>query len=80
MSHQNRSKTSRRDTDNPTPDMVRELRAEVGLTQTEFGKAGMYSLRACQDWESGERRMHPFVWQAYLHIFGRKELKRADQG
>ena len=72
--HQNRSKLRNRPGDNPTPEMVKALRADSGLTQTAFGELGFYSMRIVQDWEGGQRRMPPLVWLAYSHMLGVQEL------
>ena len=47
----------------PTPEEVREMRARLSMTQTQFGEYLRCSLRAVQQWESGERTMHPGLWE-----------------
>ena len=63
--HQNRSKKTKRPGDNPTPQMIRELRESRGMTQAQFAELGFYSEKAVIEWEDGTRRMHPMVWFAY---------------
>jgi len=75
--HQNRSK-NKRPGDNPTADMIRSLRERHSLTQTEFAHLGHYSMRACQDWEAGVRRMHPLTWMAYRHMLDEQDLPRVQ--
>jgi len=47
----------------PAPAEIRRLRLEHGLTQEAAGAAIYHSRRAWQDWERGERRMSPALWQ-----------------
>lgn len=53
---------------NPSPDEVKAAREWAGLTQTEAGSMVHTSCRAWQQWEAGDRRMHPAFWE----LFGRK--------
>lgn len=46
----------------PTPEQVRQLRASCGLTQAAFGALIHASLRAVQNYEGGQRRMHAGLW------------------
>lgn len=50
---------------NPTKEEVCAARAATGLSQTAAGALVHSSLRAWQDWESGERRMHPATWELF---------------
>lgn len=36
------------------------------MTQTQAGAAVFGTLRTWQDWEAGNRRMHPGLWALYL--------------
>lgn len=45
---------------------VKQLRALLGLNQTEFGAMLHSSMRSVQQWESGERKMHPSTWELAL--------------
>lgn len=51
---------------NPTPAEILAARNAAGLTQTEAGMMVKSSLRAWQQWESGDRRMHPGLWELFL--------------
>ena len=48
---------------NPSPDAIKALRESAGLTQTDFGVEMHSGLRTVQDWESGQSRMHPGLWE-----------------
>lgn len=50
---------------NPTPAEIIELRHTYDLTQTEAANLVYAGLRTWQDWESGERRMHPAIWELF---------------
>ena len=65
-SHQNRSKTNRGGVHNPTPAEVLAAREKAEMTQTQAGQLIYGTLRSWQDWESGERRMHPQMFEAFL--------------
>jgi DNA-binding transcriptional regulator YiaG len=51
---------------NPKPDAVRQARQAVGLTQTEAAKTVSASMRAWQQWESGERAMPPGLFELFM--------------
>ena len=51
----------------PAARLIRQTRIARGLTQKEAGAACMSALRSWQDWEYGKRRMHPAIWQVFLH-------------
>lgn len=50
----------------PTTEMIKAERAAAGLTQTEAAARIYCTLRAWQDWEGGQRRMHPQFWESWL--------------
>lgn len=50
---------------NPTPDEVRAAREAAGLTQTSAAALIHGTLRAWQEWEAGNRRMHPGLWELF---------------
>ncbi len=64
--HPNRSKTNRQTKANPTTKEILAARERAGLTQTAAGELIYGSLRTWQDWESGERRMHPGLFELFL--------------
>lgn len=47
----------------PTPAQVRALLEQSGKTQLEFGELVYRSVRAVEDWLSGQRRMPPDSWE-----------------
>lgn len=63
--HPNRSKARTGPGITPTPEQVRELRSRLKLTQTEAAAVVYFSMRAWQEWEAGERRMLPAVWELF---------------
>lgn len=63
--HPNRSKGAPSIARNPTPAEIREAREAAGLTQTEAAAVVLATLRTWQDWEAGERRMHPVTWHCW---------------
>ena len=50
---------------NPTPDEIRTKREQVGLTQTAAAHVVYSTCRAWQQWEAGDRRMHPGLWELF---------------
>jgi len=51
----------------PTPDEIKEAREAAGLTQSQAAeKIFSKSYRSWQDYERGERRMHPAIWWCFL--------------
>lgn len=52
----------------PSPDaeQVRLARQNAGLTQTQAGALVHCSLRTWQQWEAGDRGMHPAFWELFL--------------
>jgi len=59
--HPNRGRPS--GASNPAPEAIKALRLSLGLSQTAFGALVHAGLRTVQDWEAGERRMHPGLWE-----------------
>jgi putative transcriptional regulator len=50
---------------NPDPADIRAAREKAGLTQTEAGALIYSTLRTWQDWEGGQRRMHPGLMELF---------------
>ena len=50
----------------PKAATIRQLRHHLGLNQTEFGALLHSSMRAVQQWESGERKIHLSTWELAL--------------
>lgn len=49
----------------PTPQQIRAAREAAGLTQTKAGELLHSTCRAWQQWEAGDRRMHPAFWELF---------------
>jgi DNA-binding transcriptional regulator YiaG len=47
----------------PTPEQIKDLRTKAGRTQAECAAMLHTSLRSYQQWEAGDRRMHPAFWE-----------------
>lgn len=50
---------------NPTPAEVRAAREAAGLSQTSAAALIYCTLRGWQEWEAGNRRMHPAFWELF---------------
>lgn len=50
---------------NPLPAEIRAARTAAGLTQTEAAAVIYCTLRIWQQWEAGDRRMHPAFWELF---------------
>lgn len=64
-SHPNRSKRPDAAGANPDPSEIRAAREACGMTQTAAAAVIYCTLRAWQDWEGGQRRMHPASWDLW---------------
>jgi DNA-binding transcriptional regulator YiaG len=64
MSHPNRSRGGSLSR-NPTPEEVRAAREAAGLSQTAAAALIHCALRGWQEWEAGNRRMHPAFWELF---------------
>lgn len=72
--HPNRSRHGDNPARNPRPDEIRAAREAAGLTQTEAAELIYCQLRGWQDWEGGQRRMHPAFWELWRQkVAGRKK-------
>lgn len=49
----------------PAPGEITATRQQAGLTQTQAAALLHTSLRAWQQWEHGDRRMHPAMWELF---------------
>ncbi len=49
----------------PTPEQIKAAREAAGLTQTAAGALVHSSLRTWQQWEAGDRKMHPGLWELF---------------
>lgn len=50
----------------PRPIEIARARKVAGLTQTEAAELIHASMRAWQQWEAGERQMHPAFYELFL--------------
>ena len=50
---------------NPSPEHIRAARVAAGLTQTAAGALVHSTCRSWQQWEAGDRRMHPAFWELF---------------
>ena len=50
----------------PLPAAIREKRLSVGLSQTAAGALVHTTCRTWQQWEAGDRRMHPAFWELFV--------------
>ncbi|MGV8823018.1 hypothetical protein [Methylibium petroleiphilum] len=70
--HPNRSKKAAGQAANPTPEQIRAARSAAGLTQEQARELIYASLRAWEQWEAGDARMHPGLWELFLIKTGAK--------
>lgn len=64
--HPNRSKRSPSSGRNPAPAEILAARDRAQLTQTQAAEKIGGTLRAWQDYEGGQRRMHPGLFELFL--------------
>lgn len=50
---------------NPTPAEIRAARVAAGLSAREAGEIVHTTTRVWQQWEAGDRRMHPAFWKLF---------------
>jgi len=50
----------------PSPAEIRAARLEKRLSQTGAGKLVHVACRTWQQWEAGDRKMHPAFWELFL--------------
>jgi DNA-binding transcriptional regulator YiaG len=50
---------------NPTPSQITRTRTMLGLTRAESAKIIYCGKRAWQEWELGNRKMHPALWELF---------------
>lgn len=64
--HPNRGRDRGKAGTTPTAEMILLAREAAGLTQEAAALVVYTSWRTWQDWERGERRMHPAFWELFL--------------
>lgn len=50
---------------NPAPEEIKAARTAADLTQTEAAELLYTTCRVWQQWEAGDRRMHPAFWELF---------------
>ncbi|EIK1334790.1 helix-turn-helix domain-containing protein [Salmonella enterica] len=53
-------------TKHPDPHEIRRARLSADLTQAAAAGLVYSSLNAWSQWERGERKMHPAIWELFL--------------
>lgn len=71
--HPNRSR-DKSQASNPSTDQIVSARNAVGYTQKQAAEKIMHSVRTWEKWETGERRMHPALFDYFLLKTGQKTL------
>jgi len=69
--HPNRGRTENA-ARNPNPAEIKAGRETLGLSQTAAAQVVHTTCRTWQQWEAGDRRMHPAFWE----LFARKTHHR----
>ncbi len=77
--HPNRSRRRKAPGHNPTRHEIRQLREEMELTQTEFGRGLYAGLSTVQSWEDGTRRCPGLTWEYACLLWGFPEVARARE-
>lgn len=50
---------------NPAPPEIRAVREAAGLSQTAAAEIVHTTCRTWQQWEAGDRKMHPAFWELF---------------
>lgn len=50
----------------PAPAKIKAMRKACKLSQTAAGALVYSALRTWQQWEAGDREMHPGLWELFL--------------
>jgi putative transcriptional regulator len=79
--HPSRSKRNPKAGVSPTPAQILAAREAAGITQTEAAALLHTSCRVWQQWEAGDRRMHPAFFELFqVKVKGPAELRRVTGG
>ena len=57
------------------PDLMKELRGKLGLTQEQFAQRVGVTFSTINNWEKGSRTPHPFLFQRLLEMAEEAGLK-----
>ena len=64
---------------NPTQAEVRAAREAAGLSQTAAGALVHTTCRTWQQWEAGDRRMHPAFWELFqIKVAQKRRIKTKE--
>ncbi|MEX3635932.1 integrase arm-type DNA-binding domain-containing protein [Paraburkholderia sp. BR14320] len=59
----------------PTPGEIRAARLAANLTQTAAGELLHTTCRTWQQWEAGDRAMHPAFWELFQRKVGEVQMQ-----
>ena len=62
-------------TASPTPEQIRAARLAAHLTQTAAGELLHTTCRTWQQWEAGDRAMHPAFWELFQRKLGEEQTQ-----
>ena len=60
------------------PDLIKELRGILGLTQEQFAQRVGVTFSTINNWEKGSRTPHPFLFQRLLEMAEEAGLKNIE--
>ncbi len=63
---------------NDVPDLIKELRDKLDLTQEQFAQKVGVTFSTINNWEKGTRTPHPFLFQKLLDIAREIGLKNIE--
>jgi DNA-binding XRE family transcriptional regulator len=77
MNHPNRSRSRKTPGANPSPEKIAKTREEADLTQTQAAEMIYSTMRTWQQWEGGQRRMHPALWEYWCLLISDRSVRQA---
>lgn len=72
VNHPNRKRGPKGPAGNPDPSEIKAARLKIGLSPKEAAALVHCAARTWQQWETGDRRMHPGLWELF-HIKSAEE-------
>jgi len=60
------------------PDLIKELRDKLGLTQEQFAQKVGVTFSTINNWEKGTRTPHPFLFQRLMEMAEEAGLKNIE--